>query len=168
MLGRTHLKIIEFLKNYYCRKFMITNSASIKEVGPSAPKSLHPLGNAPTGQDKSKVGSFLPITTKRSIKHTLGIKQSSLLASVTWESAACGLNDVPPTIGVTAEAWREWWAFQPAERREVRPILYSPAETVTNVLKKNSRWSSEVAFLVLETVHRQRWSALTKEPSRVP
>lgn len=86
---------------------MITNSASIKEVGPSAPKSLHPLGNVPTGQDKSKVGSFLPTTTKRSIKHTLGIKQSSLLASVTWESAACGLNDVPPTIGMTAEAWRE-------------------------------------------------------------
>lgn len=69
--------------------------------------ALHLLGNVTTGQDKSKVGSFLPITTKRLIKHTLDIKQSFLLASVTWESGACGLNNVLPTMGVTAEVWRE-------------------------------------------------------------
>lgn len=87
---------------------MITNSASIKEVGHSTPKkNLHLLGNVTTGQHKSRVGSFLPITTKRSIKHTLDIKQSFLLASVTWESGACGLNNVLPTMGMTAEAWRE-------------------------------------------------------------
>jgi hypothetical protein len=41
------------------------------------------------------------------LKSIVDIKQSFLLASVTWEFGACGLNNVLPTMGMTAEVWRE-------------------------------------------------------------
>lgn len=84
---------------------MTTKSVYIKEFGQRTPIKL--LGYVKTGQDKSKVSSFLPITTKRLIKNILDIKQSFLLASVTWEFGACGLNNVFPTIEMTAEVWRD-------------------------------------------------------------
>lgn len=85
------------------------------------------------GKIKSKVSSFLPITTKRLIKNILDIQQSSLLASVTWEFGACGLNNVSPTIGMTAEVWRDWWGFMQPQLLEFKLILYSQVEALTNV-----------------------------------
>lgn len=81
-----------------------------KSLAEAQEESTHLLGNVKTGQDKSQVGSFLPITTKRLMKNIVDIKQSFLLTSVTWEFGACGLNNVLPTMGMTAEVWRDGWA----------------------------------------------------------
>lgn len=78
-------------------------------------KAIHLLGDVRTEQDESKVQSFLPITTKRLIKNILDIKQSFLLSLVTWEFGACSLNNVSSIIGLTAEVWRDWWAFMQAQ-----------------------------------------------------
>lgn len=57
--------------------------------------------------DESKVSSFLPITKQRFVENILDIKLSFLLAGVTWELRDYRLNNVPQTMTMTAEVWRD-------------------------------------------------------------